>query len=73
MKWEDDFCVYLKKLEEKKFVIVCGDLNVVYKEIDLKNFKINCKNVGFIDEECVKFIILFEFGFMDMFCYFYLE
>ena len=51
MKWEDDFRAYLKKLEEKKPVIVCGDLNVAHKEIDLKNPKTNRKNAGFTDEE----------------------
>ena len=54
MKWEDDFRAYLKKLEEKKPVIVCGDLNVAHKEIDLKNPKTNRKNAGFTDEERAK-------------------
>ena len=49
MKWEDDFLAYLKKLEEKKPVIVCGDLNVAHKEIDLKNPKTNRRNPGFTD------------------------
>lgn len=51
MKWESDFLAYLKKLEEKKPVIFCGDLNVAHKEIDLKNPKTNRKNAGFTDEE----------------------
>lgn len=60
MKWEDDFRAYLKKLEEKKPVIVCGDLNVAHKEIDLKNPKTNRKNAGFTDEERAKFTTLLE-------------
>ena len=63
MKWEDDFRAYLKKLEEKKPVIVCGDLNVAHKEIDLKNPKTNRKNAGFTDEERAKFTTLLEFRF----------
>ena len=51
MKWEEDFKAYLKKLEEKKPVVVCGDLNVAHKDIDLKNPKTNRKNAGFTDEE----------------------
>ena len=58
MKWDDDFRAYLKKLEEKKPVIVCGDLNVAHKEIDLKNPKTNRKNAGFTDEERAKFTTL---------------
>ena len=50
MKWEDDFLAYLKKLEEKKPVVVCGDLNVAHQEIDLKNPKANRRNAGFTDE-----------------------
>lgn len=73
MKWEDDFRVYLKKLEEKKPVIVCGDLNVAHKEIDLKNSKTNRKNAGFTDEERAKFTTLLESGFTDTFRYFYPE
>ena len=55
MQWETDFLAYLKKLEEKKPVIFCGDLNVAHKEIDLKNPKTNRKNAGFTDEERGKF------------------
>ena len=73
MKWDDDFRAYLKKLEEKTPVIVCGDLNVAHKEIDLKNPKTNRKNAGFTDEERAKFTTLLESGFTDTFRYFYPE
>lgn len=73
MKWEDDFLAYLKKLEEKKPVIFCGDLNVAHKEIDLKNPKTNRKNAGFTDEERGKFSMLLENGFLDTYRYFYPE
>ena len=73
MKWDYDFRAYLKKLEEKKPVIVCGDLNVAHKEIDLKNPKTNRKNAGFTDEERAKFTTLLESGFTDTFRYFYPE
>ena len=71
MKWEDDFLAYLKKLEEKKPVIFCGDLNVAHREIDLKNPKTNRKNAGFTDEEREKFTALTEAGFIDTFRFFY--
>ena len=71
MKWEDDFLAYLKKLEEKKPVIVCGDLNVAHKEIDLKNPKTNRRNPGFTDEEREKFTTWLDAGFTDTFRYFY--
>ncbi len=71
MQWEDDFLAYIKKLEEKKPVIFCGDLNVAHKEIDLKNPKTNRKNAGFTDEERGKFSVLLEAGFIDTFRYFY--
>lgn len=71
MEWEDDFLAYLKKLEEKKPVIVCGDMNVAHKEIDLKNPKTNRKNAGFTDEERNKFSALLDAGFTDTFRYFY--
>ncbi len=71
MKWEDDFLSYLKKLEEAKPVIFCGDLNVAHKEIDLKNPKSNRKNAGFTDEERGKFTALVEAGFIDTFRHFY--
>ena len=73
MTWEDDFLVYLKKLEEKKPVVVCGDLNVAHQEIDLKNPKSNRKNAGFTDEERAKFSRWLEAGFTDTFRYFYPE
>ena len=71
MTWEDAFLAYLKKLEEKKPVIFCGDLNVAHKEIDLKNPKTNRRNAGFTDEERGKFTALLEAGFIDTFRYFY--
>lgn len=71
MKWEDDFRAYLKRLEEKKPVVVCGDLNVAHREIDLKNPKTNRKNAGFTDEERAKFTTLLESGFTDTFRHFY--
>lgn len=73
MKWEDDFRAYLLKLREKKPVIVCGDMNVAHKEIDLKNPKTNRKNAGFTDEERDKMTELLESGFIDTFRYFYPE
>ena len=71
MEWEKAFLAYLKKLEEKKPVIFCGDLNVAHQEIDLKNPKTNRKNAGFTDEERAKFADLLEEGFVDTFRYFY--
>ena len=71
MRWEDDFLAYLKKLEEKKPVVVCGDLNVAHTEIDLKNPKTNRRNAGFTDEERGKFTRWLEAGFTDTFRYFY--
>lgn len=71
MKWEDDFQAYLKGLDKKKPVIVCGDMNVAHQEIDLKNPKTNRKNAGFTDEEREKFSQLLEKGFVDTFRYFY--
>lgn len=71
MHWEEDFLAYLKKLEEKKPVVFCGDLNVAHKEIDLKNPKTNRMNAGFTDEERAKFTTLTESGFLDTFRYFY--
>ena len=73
MIWEDEFRKYMKNLEEKKPVIVCGDLNVAHKEIDLKNPKTNRKNAGFTDEERAKFTELINAGFIDTFRYFYPE
>ena len=71
MQWEADFLAYLKKLEEKKGVIFCGDLNVAHQEIDLKNPKTNRKNAGFTDEERAKFSEVLAAGFIDTFRYFY--
>ena len=71
MKWEDDFLSYIKKLDEKKPVIYCGDLNVAHKEIDLKNPKTNRKNPGFTDEERGKMTAVLESGFTDTFRYLY--
>ena len=71
MQWEEDFLAYLKKLEEKKPVIFCGDLNVAHREIDLKNPKTNRKNAGFSDEERAKFSELLDAGFIDTYRYFY--
>ena len=71
MKWEEDFKSYLLELDKKKPVIVCGDLNVAHKEIDLKNPKTNRKNAGFSDEEREKMTKLLESGFVDSFRYFY--
>ena len=71
MTWEEAFLAYLKKLEEKKPVIFCGDLNVAHQEIDLKNPKSNRKNAGFTDEERSKFTTLLASGFIDTFRYFY--
>lgn len=71
MRWEQDYLAYLKKLEETKPVILCGDLNVAHKEIDLKNPKTNRKNAGFTDEERARFTELLDAGFIDTFRYFY--
>lgn len=71
MQWEDDFRAYLNTLAKKKPVVVCGDMNVAHKEIDLKNPKTNHKNAGFTDEEREKFTTLLESGFIDTFRYFY--
>ena len=69
MRWEDDFRIFLKKLEEEKPVVVCGDLNVAKEEIDLKNPKTNRKNAGFTDEERNKMRELLASGFVDSFRY----
>ena len=73
MTWEDAFLAYLQELEEKKPVVVCGDLNVAHQEIDLKNPKSNRKNAGFTDEERAKFTQWLNAGFTDTFRYFYPE
>ena len=71
MKWEDDFREYLMELDKAKPVILCGDLNVAHKEIDLKNPKANRRNAGFTDEERDKMTKLLDSGFIDSFRYFY--
>ena len=71
MTWEDDFRNYLLELDKKKPVIVCGDLNVAHKEIDLKNPKTNRMNAGFTDQEREKFHLLLDSGFIDTFRFFY--
>ena len=71
MVWEDEFRKYLKNLDKNKPVIVCGDLNVAHKEIDLKNPKNNRRNAGFTDEERNKFTELLDSGFIDTFRNFY--
>ena len=73
MKWEDDFLAYIRQLDKKKPVIICGDLNVAHEEIDLKNPKTNHKNAGFTDEERNKMTVMLENGFTDTFRYFYPE
>lgn len=71
MTWDDAFRAYLKTLDDKKAVVVCGDMNVAHEEIDLKNPKTNRKNAGFTDEEREKFTELLNAGFTDTFRYFY--
>ncbi|TYQ15672.1 UNVERIFIED_CONTAM: exodeoxyribonuclease-3 [Acetivibrio alkalicellulosi] len=71
MKWEEDFLEYLRKLDLKKPVIVCGDLNVAHTEIDLKNPKSNRRSAGFTDEERGKFANVLDKGFIDTYRYFY--
>ena len=71
MEWEDAFRQYLKELDEEKPVIVCGDLNVAHKEIDLKNPKTNRNSAGFSDQEREKLTVLLESGFTDTFRHFY--
>lgn len=71
MEWEDAFRQYLLGLDARKPVVVCGDLNVAHREIDLKNPKANRRNAGFTDEERGKFQALLDAGFVDTFRYFY--
>lgn len=71
MEWEEDFRAFLKDLEKTKPVVVCGDLNVAHREIDLKNPKTNRRNAGFTDEERDKMTKLLDSGFTDTFRYFY--
>ncbi len=67
MRWEDDFLAYVKRLDESKPVVICGDMNVAHEEIDLKNPKTNRRNAGFTDEERAKFSTLLANGFTDTF------
>ena len=69
--WEDAFRAYLLELDQLKPVLVCGDLNVAHREIDLKNWKTNRNNAGFTDEERSKFTDLLNAGFIDTWRYFY--
>ena len=71
MTWEDDFRRYLQALDRQKPVLVCGDLNVAHREIDLKNPKSNRMNAGFTDQEREKFQTLLDAGFVDTFRHFY--
>lgn len=71
MKWEEDFLSYLVSLDQKKPLLLCGDLNVAHQEIDLKNPKPNRKNAGFTDEEREKLTRLLDAGFTDTFRHFY--
>ena len=73
MTWEDDFRKFLKTLDAKKPVIICGDLNVAHEEIDIKNPKTNRKNAGFTDEEREKMTVLLNDGFTDSFRYLHPE
>ncbi|MBR2916695.1 MAG: exodeoxyribonuclease III [Clostridia bacterium] len=73
MEWEQDFQNYIINLDKKKPVILCGDLNVAHREIDLKNPKTNRKNAGFTDEEREKMTEFLESGFTDSFRYLYPE
>ena len=73
MEWEDDFLKYIKQLEKNKPVIICGDMNVAHKEIDLKNPATNRRNAGFTDEEREKMSLLQDSGLTDTFRFFYPE
>ena len=70
MKWEEEFKKYVKELEKKKPVVICGDFNVAHEEIDIKNAKANIGNAGFTYEERKKFTELLNCGFIDTFRYF---
>ena len=71
MEWEDAFLSYVRQLEEKKPVIICGDMNVAHREIDLKNPKTNVANAGFTPQEREKMTALQQTGYLDSFRYFY--
>mgnify|MGYP002627226212 CR=1 FL=1 len=71
LQWEDAFLAYIKKLDQNKPVIYCGDLNVAHREIDIKNPASNRHNAGFTDEEREKMSVVLSSGFIDSFRYFY--
>lgn len=71
LQWDADFREYVKELDKKKTVLICGDMNVAHKEIDIKNPKTNLRNAGFTIEERQSFDRLLESGFTDTFRYFY--
>ncbi len=71
LKWEDCFREYVSTLAQTKPVVICGDLNVAHKEIDIKRPEANRRNAGFTDEEREKFTKLLEAGFVDTFRYFH--
>ena len=71
MRWEDDFRSYVKKIEVKKPVIICGDFNVAHTEKDIKNAKANVRSAGFTQEEREKFTELLNSGFIDTYRYFH--
>lgn len=71
LQWDADFREYVKELDKKKTVLICGDMNVAHKEIDIKNPKTNLRNAGFTIEERQSFDKLLESGFTDTFRYFY--
>ena len=71
MCWEEDFRLYLKKLDAQKPVIVCGDMNVAHQEIDLKNPRTNVNNAGFTPQERGAMTKLLDSGFVDTFRYLY--
>lgn len=71
MAWEDAFLAYIKRLEQSKPVVICGDLNVAHQEIDLKNPKTNMRNAGFTQEERDKMTVLLNSGLIDTFRYFH--
>jgi exodeoxyribonuclease-3 len=71
MEWEDDFRSFVRSLSNHKPVVICGDLNVAHREIDLKNPRTNRRNAGFTDEERGKFSELLDAGFVDSYRHFY--
>ena len=71
MQWDDDFRAYVQRLDQQKPVVICGDMNVAHKEIDLKNPQSNRRNAGFTDEERQQFTQLLDSGFIDTFRHFH--